>query len=80
MRVSVVMPKVSYEMEFGIVQAWRKTVGDAVAQGEVIAEIETEKASVELEATAAGTLDEIVHDAGAEVPVLEPIAWIETGA
>ena len=72
------MPKVNYEMEFGIVEAWRKTAGDAVVEGEVIADIETEKAIVELEAPAAGTLVEIVHPAGAEVPVLTPIAWLET--
>ena len=79
MRVPVVIPKVTYEMEFGIVEAWRKAVGDVVVEGEVIADIETEKASVELSAAAAGTLAEIVHGPGDEVPVLEPIAWIETG-
>jgi len=78
MRVPVPMPKVNYEMEFGIVQAWHHAVGDAVREGEVIGDIETEKATVELTAPVSGTLVEIVHGPGTEVPSLEPIAWIET--
>ena len=79
MRVAVVMPKASYEMDFGSIAAWRKAVGEAVVAGEVIADIETEKVAVELEAPAAGVLVEILHDPGADVRVLEPIAWIDTG-
>ena len=78
MRVPVEMPKVNYEMEFGVVNGWRKAVGDPIEAGEVIADIETEKATLELESPTAGTLVEIVHDSGAEVPVLQPIAWIDT--
>jgi pyruvate dehydrogenase E2 component (dihydrolipoamide acetyltransferase) len=77
MRVAIDMPKVSFEMESGIIQSWRKAVGDAVAVGEAVADIETEKTVVELDSPAAGTLVEIVHPAGAEVPVLQPIAWLE---
>ena len=55
-------------------------VGAVVARGDAIAEIETDKTSVEMEATASGTLIEIVHDAGEEVPVGETIAWLEDGA
>ena len=51
-----------------------------IARGDVIAEIETDKSTVEMEATASGTLAEIVHDAGAEVAVGEPIAWLEDGS
>jgi pyruvate dehydrogenase E2 component (dihydrolipoamide acetyltransferase) len=76
-RVAVEMPKVNYEMESGVVQAWRKRVGDSVVKGEPVADIETEKAVVELEAPAAGMLVEIVHDAGAEVAVRTPIAWLD---
>ena len=78
MRVPVAMPKVNYEMEFGIVAGWRVAAGDIVTAGQVLADIETEKAVVELEAPAAGAIVEIVHGPGDEVPVLEPIAWIET--
>ena len=80
MRVAVPMPKVNYEMEFGIVGPWQVSVGEAVSAGQVIGEIETEKANLDLEAPAAGMIVEIVHAQGVEVPVLEPMAWIETDA
>mgnify|MGYP003415678910 CR=1 FL=1 len=79
-RIAIEMPKLGYDMEVGTVAAWVKKVGDTVARGDVLAEIETEKSTVEMEATASGTLAEIVHDAGAEVAVGEPIAWLEDGA
>ncbi len=79
-RIAIEMPKLGYDMETGTVAGWLKHQGDAVTRGEVIAEIETDKSTVEMEATASGTLVEIVHDAGAEVPVGEPIAWLEDGA
>ena len=77
MRVAIEMPKLNYEMETGVVQAWRKDVGDPVEKGEIVADIESEKAMVELESPAAGTLVEIVHGPGDEVDVKPPIAWIE---
>ena len=77
MRIDVKMPKLGYDMESGTIASWLKKVGDHVARGEVIAEIETEKAVVEYEALAEGTLAEIVHPAGAEVPVGEVIAYLE---
>jgi pyruvate dehydrogenase E2 component (dihydrolipoamide acetyltransferase) len=79
-RIPIEMPKLGYDMEAGKVSGWIKKVGDAVARGDVIAEIETDKSTVEMEATASGTLAEIVHDAGAEVPVGETIAWLEDGS
>lgn len=79
-RIAIVMPKLGYDMETGKVGGWLKRVGDQIARGDVIAEIETDKATVEMEATASGTLVEIVHDAGAEVPVGGTIAWLEDGA
>ena len=79
-RIPIEMPKLGYDMETGTVSGWLKRVGDVIARGDVIAEIETDKATVEMEATASGTLAEIVHDAGAEVPVGQPIAWLEDGS
>ena len=76
-RIPIEMPKLGYDMETGTVSGWLKRVGDSITRGEVIAEIETDKATVEMEATASGVLAEIVHDAGAEVVVGEPIAWLE---
>jgi pyruvate/2-oxoglutarate dehydrogenase complex dihydrolipoamide acyltransferase (E2) component len=78
MRVAIEMPKINFEMETGVVQAWRKAVGDPVEQGEIVADIETEKAMVELESPATGKIVEIVHVPGDEVDVKTAIAWIET--
>jgi pyruvate/2-oxoglutarate dehydrogenase complex dihydrolipoamide acyltransferase (E2) component len=79
-RIAIEMPKLGYDMETGKVGSWVKKVGDQVARGDVIAEIETDKTTVDMEATASGTLAEIVHDAGDEVAVGEPIAWLEDSA
>ena len=78
-RIPIEMPRLGYDMETGKIGGWLKHVGDAVARGDVVAEIETDKTTVEMEAAASGTLVEIVHEAGAEVPVGEPIAWLEDG-
>jgi pyruvate dehydrogenase E2 component (dihydrolipoamide acetyltransferase) len=78
-RIAIEMPKLGYDMESGRVAGWLKNVGDEVARGDVIAEIETEKSTVEMESTASGTLVEIVADAGAELPVGEVIGYLEDG-
>ncbi len=79
-RIPIEMPKLGYDMESGRVAGWIKKVGDGVARGDVIAEIETEKSTVEMESTASGTLVEIVADAGAELPVGEVIGYLDDGA
>jgi pyruvate dehydrogenase E2 component (dihydrolipoamide acetyltransferase) len=63
------MPKLSDTMEEGRLIAWRKRVGDSVKRGEVLAEIETDKADMEFEAYTEGTVAQIVVEAGATVPV-----------
>ncbi|MFI5314462.1 MAG: dihydrolipoamide acetyltransferase family protein [Myxococcota bacterium] len=63
------MPKLSDTMEEGRLIAWRKKVGDSVKRGEVLAEIETDKADMEFEAYTEGTVAQIVVEAGATVPV-----------
>jgi pyruvate dehydrogenase E2 component (dihydrolipoamide acetyltransferase) len=78
MRVEVKMPSVSAGMESGIVVAWLKAVGDTVERGEPLAEIETDKATLDLEARVTGTLSEILTDVGQEVPVGTVIATVET--
>jgi pyruvate dehydrogenase E2 component (dihydrolipoamide acetyltransferase) len=64
-------------METGRIIAWSKRIGDAVHRGDVIAEIETEKTTVEMEAVASGLLVEIVHGSGVSVPVGDPIAYLD---
>jgi pyruvate dehydrogenase E2 component (dihydrolipoyllysine-residue acetyltransferase) len=76
-RVAVVMPVVGYDQPTARIAGWLKAIGDRVARGEPIAEIETEKVTVELEATAAGTILELVATVGDDVAVGEPIAWLD---
>jgi pyruvate dehydrogenase E2 component (dihydrolipoamide acetyltransferase) len=79
MRIPIELSQLGYDMETGRIAAWTRDVGDVVARGDVIAEIETEKATVEMESLASGTLVEIVHPAGSDVPVGEVIGWLEDG-
>ena len=65
-----------YDMKEGIVVRWRKKEGEQVARGEVIAEIETDKATVEMEAYASGVLGKILAEEGASIPVGDLIAVI----
>jgi pyruvate dehydrogenase E2 component (dihydrolipoamide acetyltransferase) len=73
----VIMPRLSDSMEEGTILKWLKAPGDEVRVGEPIAEIETDKATIEMEALAAGTLAEIVADVGAEVAVGQVVAYLE---
>ena len=79
-RVPVEMPKLGYDMEDGRIAAWTRNVGDPVTRGDVIAEIETAKTTIEMQALASGTLVEIVHNAGDDVPVGTVIGYLEDGA
>jgi len=76
MITKVFMPKLSDAMETGKVIKWLKKVGDPVKGGDVIAEIETDKANVEIEAFGAGVLRKIVVEEGGQVPVGELIGVI----
>ena len=64
----VVMPKLTDTMEEGVLVEWKKREGDQVQAGEVLAEIETDKAVMELEAFASGLLRKILVRDGATVP------------
>ena len=76
MATELIMPQMGYDMQEGTVLRWLKGEGDAVANGEPIAEIETDKAVVEFESYAAGVLRRILVPAGTTVPVGEPIALV----
>jgi pyruvate dehydrogenase E2 component (dihydrolipoamide acetyltransferase) len=76
MAVSVVMPALEMAQETGKVVAWRKKEGEQVAKGELLLEIETDKAVVEVEATSDGTLSAISAHEGDVVPVGQTIAWL----
>ena len=76
MATTIVMPKMGYDMREGTVVRWYKQEGDEVARGEVIADIETDKATVEFEAFTGGVLHKLVAQEGVPVPVGEAIAVI----
>jgi pyruvate dehydrogenase E2 component (dihydrolipoamide acetyltransferase) len=75
----VFMPRLSDTMEEGTLSAWLKQVGDRVEKGEVLADIETDKATMELEAYDAGVLERILVQPGDTVPIGTPIAVIGSG-
>ena len=70
------MPQMGYDMHEGTVVRWLKAEGDEVQVGEPIAEIETDKAVVEFESTAAGVLSKVLVQEGTSVPVGDPIGII----
>lgn len=76
----ITMPRLSDTMEDGVISAWLKQVGDQVTRGEILAEIETDKALMELEAYDDGVLEQIIAEAGARVPIGEPIAIVGDGS
>ena len=76
MATNVVMPQMGYDMREGTVVRWYKQEGETVNRGEVIADIETDKATVEFEAYTGGVIGRIVAAAGVAVPVGELIAII----
>ncbi len=77
----ITMPKMSDTMEEGTIASWHKKVGDSVSSGDILAEVETDKATMELESYEDGTLLYIGVEAGDAVPVDGVIAIIgEKGA
>ena len=76
MAISVVMPALELTQETGKLVAWRKSEGEPVAKGEVLLEVETDKAVVEIEAAADGILAGVKAVAGEVIPVGKTIAWI----
>jgi pyruvate dehydrogenase E2 component (dihydrolipoamide acetyltransferase) len=72
----IVMPRLSDSMEEGTILTWMKQVGDEIAVGEEIVEIETDKANMAYESDVAGTLTEILAEEGATLPIGTPIARV----
>jgi pyruvate dehydrogenase E2 component (dihydrolipoamide acetyltransferase) len=74
MPITIEMPKLSDTMTEGTLVKWRKKKGDSVEVGDIIAEVETDKATMEMEAFDDGTLHELLVEEGAHVAVGGPIA------
>jgi pyruvate dehydrogenase E2 component (dihydrolipoamide acetyltransferase) len=78
--IEIKMPRLSDTMEEGAISTWRKQPGDTVAVGDVLVEIETDKAVMEYEAYQAGTLAEILVPEGRNADIGAPIALLDDGA
>jgi pyruvate dehydrogenase E2 component (dihydrolipoamide acetyltransferase) len=72
----VIMPALELGQETGKVVAWRKKEGEKVSKGEFLLDVETDKAVVEIEASADGILTGIKVQPGDEIPVGRTIAWL----
>jgi pyruvate dehydrogenase E2 component (dihydrolipoamide acetyltransferase) len=77
--IEIKMPRLSDTMEEGAISTWRKQPGDTVAIGDVLVEIETDKAVMEYEAYQAGTLAEILVPEGNNADIGAPIALLDDG-
>lgn len=69
MAIEITMPKLSDTMTEGLFAAWKKNVGDRIERGDIIAEVETDKSVMDLEAFASGVLIKILVQGGETVPV-----------
>jgi len=78
MRKNIIMPKIGLDMEEGKIIQWLKAIGDEVKKGDVLCEIETDKAVTEVESAVDGILVEIVAKEEETVEITKTIAWIET--
>ena len=76
MAISVVMPALEMAQETGKLVSWRKKEGERVSKGELLLEVETDKAVVEVEAQADGILAGVTAKTGDVVPVGQTIAWL----
>lgn len=76
MAVEVILPKVDMDMETGQISRWYAKDGDTIVKGQLLFEIETDKAAMEVDAPASGILGDVSAAEGAVVPVGQAVAWI----
>jgi pyruvate dehydrogenase E2 component (dihydrolipoamide acetyltransferase) len=76
MATAVVMPQLGNSVETSIISSWKKKKGDTIAEGEVLCDVETDKATIDVESPASGVLLELFFAEGDDVPVKTHIAAI----
>jgi pyruvate dehydrogenase E2 component (dihydrolipoamide acetyltransferase) len=76
MASEILMPRQGQSVESCIIIEWKKQEGDPITEGDILCEVETDKATFEVESTATGELLAILHEADADVEVLKPIAIV----
>lgn len=72
----IIMPQVGQDIETGVIVEWHVKENDFVNKGDVVALVESDKATFEVEAYESGVLLKLLYDAGTEVKVLDPIAYV----
>ena len=77
MRIPITMQQLGPDVESGELVVWLKELGESVAKGDPLVEVETEKAVLEMEALDTGVLVEIIAGVGAEMLVGEVIGYLE---
>jgi len=76
MAIPVILPKLGQTMEEGVIERWRVKEGDEVKKGDIILEVTTDKATIEVESYDVGTVLKILRKEGETVPVKEIIAYL----
>ena len=76
MPTEVILPKVDMDMATGQISRWFVAEGATVKQGDLLFEIETDKAAMEIDSPASGTIRDIVGKEGVDIAVGSPVAWI----
>ena len=76
MAETISMPKLGFDMAEGTLVRWVKNEGENVNKGDVLAEIETDKATVEVESSVSGVVRKLLVEAGSVVPIGDPIAIV----
>lgn len=79
MRIPIQMSQIGAGQDSATITAWLKEVGDPVARGDALVEVEVEKVDMEIEAFDEGTLVEVVAPVGETVAVGQVIAYLESG-
>ena len=77
MRVPIMMQQLGPDVESGVIVVWLKEIGEIVAKGDPLVEVETEKAVLEMEALDSGVLIETISGVGTEVLVGAVIGYLE---
>src|SRR5258706_16426245 len=78
MAESITMPKLGFDMREGILVRWVKNEGEAINKGDILAEIETDKATVEVESHASGVVRKLLASQGDAIPVGAVMAIVGT--
>jgi pyruvate dehydrogenase E2 component (dihydrolipoamide acetyltransferase) len=78
--IEVILPKVDMDMESGVIAAWKVAAGDRVAQGDILFEMETGKATMEVESPGSGVIRDLAEITGEPIAVGMPVAWIDPDA